>query len=122
MKKIVLVIAAALLSACSTTGQMKPADMLAKACPVVQGTILTLGVTEGISDKTKEKLKDVTPVVAAACAAGSGDNADIGVDLLVMTAIPLLQEAISESGLKDDQKQAALIALVAAQAIFAGVH
>lgn len=120
MKKIVLVIAAALMAACSTTGQMKPADMLVKACPVVQGTLLTLGVTEGISDKTKEKLKDVAPTVAAACAAGSGDNADIGVDLLVTTAVPLVMEAINESGLKDDQKQAALIALVAVQVMLAG--
>lgn len=121
MKKIALIIAAALLAACSTTGQMKPADMLAKACPVVQGTILTLGVTEGISDKTKEKLKDVAPVVAAACVINP-DNADIGVDLLVKTAVPLLQEAISESGLKDDQKQAALVALVAVQVVLAGVQ
>lgn len=120
MKKIALIIAAALLAACSTA-QVKPADMLAKACPVVQGTILTLGVTEGISDKTKEKLKDVAPVVASACVINP-DNADIGVDLLVMTAIPLLQEAVNESGLKDDQKQAALIALVAAQVVLAGVQ
>lgn len=123
MKKAALLFLSVLfLAACQTAGQLKPAEMLSKACPVVQGTILTLGVTEGISDATKDKLKDVTPVVAAACAAGSGDNPDIGVDLLVTTAVPLIMEAVNESGLKDDQKQVALVALVAAQVMLAGVQ
>lgn len=123
MKKAALLFLSVLfLAACQTAGQLKPAEMLSKACPVVQGTILTLGVTEGISDATKDKLKDVTPVVAAACAAGSGDNPDIGVDLLVTTAVPLIMEAVNESGLNDDQKQVALVALVAAQVMLAGVQ
>jgi hypothetical protein len=121
MTKFLIACSVVFLAACSST-QVKPADVLAKTCPVVQGTILTLGVTEGISDKTKDKLKEVTPVVAAACSAGSvnPDNADIGVNILLTTGVPLLMDAINESNLKDDQKQAALIALVAAQVVLAG--
>ena len=120
MKKIVLLIVATMISACTTTGSMKPDEMLAKACPMVNATILTLNVTEGISDKTKDKLAEVSPVVASACAVDI-EHADIGIGLLTTTAIPLLQEAINDSNLKDDKKQAALIALVAAQVIMAGV-
>lgn len=119
MTKFLIACSVVFLAACSST-QVKPADVLAKTCPVVQGTILTLGVTEGISDKTKDKLKDVAPVVAAACATGSTENPDIGVNILLTTGVPLLMEAINESNLKDDQKQAALIALVAVQVVLAG--
>lgn len=121
MKKLALILSILFLSACTTAGQLRPDEMLAKACPIVQGTILTLGVTEGITDKTKDKLKDIEPVVTVACAAPV-ETADIGITLLATSAIPLLQEAISDSDLKDDKKQAALIALVAAQVIMAGVH
>lgn len=120
MKKIAMLISAAMLAACTTTGSMKPDEMLAKACPMVNATLLTLSVTEGISDKTKEKLNEVSPVVATACAVDI-EHADIGIGLLTTSAIPLLMEAINDSDLKDDKKQAALIALVAAQVVMAGV-
>lgn len=122
MKKIsTLLVAALILSACTTTGQLRPDEMLAKACPIVKGTILTLHVTEGITDKTKAKLQEIGPVVDTACAAPA-ETADIGVDLLMTASIPLLQNAISESSISDDKKQAALIALVAAQVIMAGMQ
>ena len=121
MKKAALLIFISALAACSTPGTVNPADALGRACPVVQGTILTLGVTEGITDKTRDKLKEIAPVVAAACAAPP-ETADIGVDLLVATAIPLMMQAINDADIKDDKKQAALIALVAVQVMLAGAH
>lgn len=120
MKKLYSLFFAVFLSACTTTGSIPPDEMLAKACPIVNTTILTLNVTEGISDKTKDKLAEISPVVASACAVDI-EHADIGIGLLTTTAIPLLQEVINDSNLKDDKKQAALIALVAAQVIMAGV-
>jgi hypothetical protein len=122
MKQIALILLSAIaLSACTTTGQLKPNEMLLKACPIVRGTMLTLAVTDGITDKTKAALKEAEPIVDAACAAPQ-ENAHIGINVLTTAAIPLLQTAISESSIGDDKKQAALIALVAAQVIMAGMQ
>lgn len=133
MKKIALFLLFALsLTACKSVGQPSPtvdqqpaklvdyAEVLDRACPVVRGTLMTLAVTDGVSDKTRETIKDIRPIVEAACLASQGGSAG-GVRELANKAIPPLMEAINDSDLTDNQKQAALVGLVAAQVVLAGV-
>lgn len=121
MSRFVMPLVVLLLTACTTAGQLKPEEMLGKACPIVRGVILTVGVTEGITDKTKDALKDIEPLVDTACSAPP-DASAAGVNILVVSAIPLIQKAVSDSDLEDDKKQSILISLVVAQVVMAGVQ
>lgn len=119
MKKTLLIIIAALaLAACQTAGtSTKPAaDIAARVCPPLQGVLALLPVTQGISPETLAKVEEATPYVAAACAPGA---ADLDLHALSTQAAPLLIKAVTASSLSDGEKQAAIIAVVAAQVVIA---
>lgn len=120
MKKTLLIIIAALaLAACQTAGtSTKPAaDIAARVCPPLQGVLALLPVTQGISPETLAKVEEATPYVNAACAPGAATALDL--HALSTQAAPLLLKAVTASSLSDGEKQAAIVAIVAAQVVIA---
>lgn len=119
MKRAILILFAAMaLAACQTAGTAtKPAaDIAARVCPPLQGVLALLPVTQGISPETLAKVEEATPYVTAACAPGA---AALDLQALSTQAAPLLIKAVTASSLSDGEKQAAIIALVAAQVVIA---
>lgn len=120
MKKFLLIIISALaLAACQTASTtVKPAaDIAAHVCPPLQGVLALLPVTQGISPETLARVEQAAPYVAAACAPGAANALDL--NALSTQAAPLLIGAVSASNLSDGEKQAAIIAIVAAQVVIA---
>ncbi len=118
LKRLVLVLSLFTLTACTTTGTAKPAaDIAARVCPPLQGVLALLPVTQGISPETLAKVEEATPYVAAACAPGAANALEL--TALSTQAAPLLLKAVTTSSLSDGEKQAAIIAIVAAQVVIA---
>ena len=120
MKRAILIIFAALaLAACQTTGGTAKSaqDIAARVCPPLQGVLALLPVTQGISPETLAKVEEATPYVNAACAPGAASALDL--HALSTQAAPLLLKAVGSSSLSDGEKQAAIIAVVAAQVVIA---
>lgn len=120
MKRAILMLFAAMaLAACQSTGGVaKPAaDIAARVCPPLQGVLALLPVTQGISPETLAKVEQAAPYVAAACAPGAASALDL--TALSTQAAPLLIQAVSASSLSDGEKQAAILAVVAAQVVIA---
>lgn len=120
MKRAILMLFAAMvLAACQTTGNAaKPvADIAARVCPPLQGVLALLPVTQGISPETLAKMEEATPYVNAACAPGAAAALDL--QALSTQAAPLLLKAVTASSLSDGEKQAAIVAIVAAQVVIA---
>lgn len=118
LKRLVIVLSLFALAACTTTGSTKPAaDIAARVCPPLQGVLALLPVTQGISPETLAKVEEAAPYVAAACAPGAASALDL--TALSTQAAPLLLKAVTTSSLSDGEKQAAIIAIVAAQVVIA---
>lgn len=119
MKRILMIVAAVALAACQTAGtSTKPAaDIAARICPPLQGVLALLPVTQGISPETLAKVEEATPYVNAACAPGDATALDL--HALATQAAPLLLKAVTASSLSDGEKQAAIVAIVAAQVVIA---
>lgn len=119
LKRLVIVLSLFALTACTTTGgTAKPAaDIAARVCPPLQGVLALLPVTQGISPETLAKVEEAAPYVAAACAPGAANALDL--TALSTQAAPLLLKAVTTSNLSDGEKQAAIVAIVAAQVVIA---
>lgn len=120
MKKTLLILFCTLtLAACTTTGgpAKSAQDIAARVCPPLQGVLALLPVTQGISPETLDRVEEAAPYVATACAPGAASALDL--TALSTQAAPLLLKAVTGSSLADGEKQAAIIAIVAAQVVIA---
>lgn len=126
MKKKCLSILALSLCACTTvpTGGASavpaPAQVIADVCLPLQSVMGALAVPGMIDPADAANIAAATPVVNAVCSEGAAVNiADL--HALSANAIPTLLQLVRASPLSADDKQAATLAIVIAQAALAPV-
>lgn len=130
MKRIVSAVGFALavvialsLSACQTTSGVAPTagEVAARACPPLNATMVVLENSPTVSDKLRERLNEVHPMVTAVC---SGEFPALPADLHALedVAIPTIIDVIADSNMNDKQKNVAILSVAVAQAVLASVR
>lgn len=121
MKRLALIVFAALtLSACATSGGSAPdaAAIAARICPAVQGVLYAVAASPDVTDATRARLAEAEPYITTAC---SGAASPASLQALTAQALPLVMKAVTASSLSDSEKQAAIVAVIAAQVLIAEV-
>jgi len=123
MKRALIVLfSLAALAACQTTagGNMAtghlvtPAEITAKICPPLEATIAVLQFSPAVSDGAREEIARAAPLVHSLCAPGA--VADVtGLADLADRTLPMLMQAVSDSTMKDQDKQNLLLAIALVQ-------
>lgn len=116
----IAILLAALFSGCAATGSRPPtvAEVRDNACPVILGTVAGLQVTPEVAPEIKDKLKEIEPVIIAACAATATPE-----DLAAMAnaVFPVIMQMTAESNLSPEQKQTVIIAITTARLMIANL-
>ena len=104
------------LAACQTTAGDKPtpAEITARVCPPLEATISVLQYSPAISDGAKEEIARGAPLVHSLCAPDSVADV-VGLADLADRTLPMLMRAVSESTMKDQDKQNLLLAIALLQ-------
>ncbi|MBK6587929.1 MAG: hypothetical protein IPG22_06400 [Acidobacteria bacterium] len=111
------------LAACQTTSGVPPtaSEVISRACPPLNATMVVLENSPTVSDKLRERLNEVHPLVKTVC---SGELPALPADLHALedVAIPVIIDVIADSSMNDKQKNVAILSVAVAQAVLASVR
>lgn len=115
-KTLIILISLFALAACQTAGQPKPtpSEIAAKVCPALEATIAVLQYSPAISEGAKEEIEKGAPMVRAVCTPGLLADVPSLLDL-ADRLLPTIMRAVSESTMKDGDKQNILLAIALIQ-------
>ena len=114
MKKLFVVLAVLLLSACTTVPQ-SPEIIVNKYCPTIETAMVLIELQPEISVETKEKVAEAKTLTNIVCH-GIVPPTTVDIDAIARNVIPVMIAAVAESDLADNKKQAIILTLVVAQA------
>lgn len=121
MKRIILILAALCLAACTATGQLKPetpAQIASQVCPPVQTTMTALSALV-LDPKVTADLVIADAAVNLVC--GAGAKLDLtSLQSMNASALPAIIGAIKASPLPDGQKNALILDVTVSQIVLQG--
>lgn len=111
-------IAASMLSACVTVGPTaSPAQIAARACPLLTDELGTLALAGVFTGGTQDTLtKEIQPAVDKVCEAAAVPT-QMNLHTLSTSAVPLLVALVKASSLADTDKRKAILVIGTAKAM-----